>query len=219
MVNFEVAPEVLARHLPAGTELDRWNGRVLMSVVGFRFLRTRVLGLAIPFHRDFDELNLRFYVKRKGPEGWRRGVVFVKEVVPRRAVAWIARLAYNEPYVARPMRHALGVSRAAYGWKSAGQWLRLTVEVEGPPAVPPEGSEEAFIAEHHWGYTRQRDGGTLEYRVEHPRWAVRRATASRLEGDVGGFYGPDFAPFLVRAPSSAFLAVGSEVTVHRGVRL
>lgn len=219
MLNYEVAPEILAAHVPAGTELDRWQGRTFMSVVGFRFLRTRVLGIGIPFHRDFEELNLRFYVRRKAQDGWRRGVVFVREVVPRRAVAWLARVLYNENYAAHPMRHAISGSRVAYQWRSGGRWHTLSLDPTGTPAVPHEDSEEAFITEHYWGYARQRDGGTVEYRVEHPRWPVRRAVTSNLDCDVAGFYGPAFAPALGGSPSSAFLAEGSAVSVHHGVRL
>ena len=219
MLNYEVAPEILADHVPAGTELDRWQGRTFVSVVGFRFLRTRVVGIGIPFHRDFEELNLRFYVRRKAQDGWRRGVVFVREVVPRRAVAWLARLLYNESYAAHPMRHTITASRVTYQWRSGGRWHTLSLDPTGAPEVPHEDSEEAFITEHYWGYARQRDGGTVEYRVEHPRWPVRRAVTSNLDCDVAGFYGPAFAPALGGSPSSAFLADGSAVSVHHGVRL
>src|SRR5918996_5117390 len=107
MLNYEVDPQVLARRVPPGTELDIWQGRALVSVVGFRFLRTRVLGLPIPFHRDFEEVNLRFYVRRQAEDGWRRGVVFIKEIAPRWAIATVARVVYNENYAARPMRHRI----------------------------------------------------------------------------------------------------------------
>jgi uncharacterized protein YqjF (DUF2071 family) len=219
MLNYEVDPGILAGHVPAGTELDRCNGRTLVSVVGFRFLRTRVLGIGVPFHRDFEELNLRFYVRRKAEEGWRRGVVFVREVVPRRAVALLARLLYNENYLACPMRHAITPGRVSYGWRSGGRWHELSLDSEGEPVLPAEGSEEKFITEHYWGYARQRDGGTVEYRVEHPRWPVRRAARAALDCDVVAFYGSTFATPLSGAPSSAFLAEGSPVTVHGGVRL
>jgi uncharacterized protein len=219
MLNYEVDPGILAGHVPAGTELDRWNGRTLVSVVGFRFLRTRVLGIGVPFHRDFDEVNLRFYVRRRAEEGWRRGVVFVREVVPRRAVAWLARLLYNENYAAYPMRHAITPGRVSYGWRSGGRWNELSLNSEGEPVLPAQGSEEKFITEHYWGYARQRDGGTVEYRVEHPRWSVRRAARAALDCDVAGFYGPVFAPALGPLPSSAFLAEGSAIAVRRGVRL
>ncbi len=227
MLNYEADPAMLASLVPVGTELDAWNGRTFVSVVGFRFLDTRVRGIAIPRHRDFEELNLRFYVRRRATDGWRRGVVFVKEVVPRRAIAWVARRLYNENYFAMPMRHAIASTphpaaptrRAAYEWLHHGRWHRLTVDVDGAPAVPDDDSEEAFITEHYWGYARQRDGGTVEYQVEHPRWTVWRAAAATLDCDVTSFYGATFAPLLGGAPSSAFLADGSPVIVRRGVRL
>ena len=89
MVNYEVDPALVRALVPAGTELDLWSGRCLVSVVGFQFLETRVLGLALPFHRNFEEVNLRFYVRRTVGDEARRGVVFVKEIVPRRAIAWM----------------------------------------------------------------------------------------------------------------------------------
>src|SRR5690348_18142677 len=90
LLQYVVDPAVLLPLVPLGTELDSWEGRTLVSMVGFRFLRVRVLGASILFHTDFDEVNLRFYVRRRVAEGWRRGVVFVREIVPRRAVALVA---------------------------------------------------------------------------------------------------------------------------------
>ncbi len=222
MLNYEIDPALLAPLVPQGTELDAWNGRTFASVVGFRFLDTRVRGLAIPRHRNFEELNLRFYVRRKALDGWRRGVVFVKEIVPRRAIAWVARTLYNENYFALPMRHRLEAAsprRATYEWFHGGRWNALALEFEGSPSLPADDSEETFITEHYWGYARQRDGGTVEYKVEHPRWSVWRAAAATLDCDIASFYGPEFAACLCGTPSSAFLADGSAVTVRRGLRL
>lgn len=225
MLNYEVDPAVLAPLVPIGTELDRWQGRALVSVVGFHFRRTRVLGLAIPFHVHFEEVNLRFYVRREGPEGLRRGVVFIKEIVPRAAIAWVARTLYNENYVALPMRHTVEgddadvTRRVAYEWRHAGRWCRAGVSVRGVAQIPPADSEATFITEHYWGYARQRDGGTVEYQVEHPQWSVSAATDSAFECDVTALYGAPFASALAGPPASAFLADGSAVTVRRGVRL
>ena len=223
MLNYEIEPAVLRPFVPAGTELDTWGGRTFVSVVGFRFLRTRVRGVPVPGHRDFEELNLRFYVRRVAADGPRRGVVFVKEAVPRRAIAWLARAVYNENYCALPMRHDVagsnGTVRAAYEWFHAGRWHALRLEAAGAPSVPTDDSEEAFITEHYWGYARQRDGGTVEYRVEHPRWAVWRATAASPDCGVAAFYGPAFSPYLCGVPTSAFIADGSPIVVRRGVRL
>jgi uncharacterized protein YqjF (DUF2071 family) len=220
MLNYEVAPELLAPLVPAGTEIDRWDGRVYVSLVGFLFLKTRVLGVPIPFHRDFEELNLRFYVTREAGGEVRRGVVFVKEIVPRWAIATVARVVYNENYVSMPMRHKVDPpTTVAYEWRHAGRWGRLAVDVEGAARPLEPGSEAEFITEHYWGYARQRDGGTMEYRVEHPPWRVWEAHSSALECDAEALYGAGFAAALARPPVSTFLAEGSPITVRRGVRI
>ncbi|AKQ67504.1 hypothetical protein A176_004416 [Myxococcus hansupus] len=227
MLNYEVAPEVLRPLVPRGTELDTWQGRTYASMVGFRFLETRVRGLPVPFHQNFDEVNLRFYVRHLASDGWRRGVVFVKEIVPRQAIATVARVLYNEPYVALPMRHVVemdgaesgAAGRVEYAWKAGGRWQHLSATTRGAPVASEPGSEAEFITEHYWGYTAQRDGGCAEYRVEHPRWSVWSVDASQLEVDVEGMYGKQFVPFLHGKPSSAFVADGSAVAVYPGARL
>ena len=219
MINYEVDPSLLRVRVPPGTMLDDWNGRCFVSVVGFQFLDTRILGLPVPLHRDFVEVNLRFYVRRIVNGETRRGVVFVKEIVPHRAIAWVANTVYNEHYVAMPMSSETSRDRVAYTWTHRGRLSRLGVSFDGDPSCPMNDSEEAFITEHYWGYARQRDGSTMEYQVEHPRWAVWRGKASALDCDVTALYGPDFVTALSGRPSSAFLADGSEVIVRSGVRL
>jgi uncharacterized protein len=219
MLNYEVDPKVLASFVPAGTELDSWNGKVFVSVVGFLFQNTHVLGIPIPFHRNFEEVNLRFYVRRKADDGWRRAVVFIKELVPRFAIAFTARAIYNEPYLALPMSHQIDSNSAAYFWRFNGKENFLKVVVQGDAQPLLEGSEQEFMTEHYWGYTAQREGSTLEYRVEHPRWRVWNAQAAELHCDVAGHYGEQFCNTLNQPPSSAFLAEGSEVKVYKGVKI
>jgi uncharacterized protein YqjF (DUF2071 family) len=219
MLNYEVDPGVLLPLMPTGTELDTWQDRTYVSVVGFLFLRTRVLGLPVPFHVNFEEVNLRFYVRREGADGLRRGVVFVKEIVPRWAIAAIARWVYGERYVALPMDHDLKPDALGYGWRRNGRREGLVARSIGASRELTEGSEEEFITEHYWGYTAQRDGGTVEYAVEHPRWSVRDAGEAHLDADVAALYGPSFEPFLRGEPRSAFVADGSPIVVRRGVRI
>jgi uncharacterized protein YqjF (DUF2071 family) len=227
MLNYLVEPSVLAPLVPAGTELDQWNGATFLSVVGFMFLDTRLFGIPIPFHRNFEEVNLRFYVRRRSPEGWRRGVVFVKELVPRMAVAWAARALYNEKYKAVPMSHRVdryasnSQNRASvsYSWQFRGQAQQMTILTEGESETIGAGTQQEFITEHYWGYSRQRSGGTLEYEVEHPKWRVWLATETHMECDIASLYGEVFKQFLSVPPASAFVADGSPVTVHRGVRI
>jgi len=219
MANYVVDPELLTAYLPYGTELDLWQGRCYVSLVGFMFLDTRVLGVGIPFHRHFEEFNLRFYVRFQQEGEWRRGVVFVKEVVPRPAIALVANQLYNEHYIALPMAH-LRKRRGAeerlveYRFRFRKRWnhLRVLAGTEAEHLAP--GSEAEFIAEHYWGCTRIDAGRTSLYKVEHPPWQVFPVRQCDLEIDAGGLYGPGFAELAEMEPSSVFLTKGSEVTVR-----
>lgn len=223
MLNYEIDPAILLPHIPAGTTLDAWNGKHYISVVGLLFVDTRLYGIPVPFHRDFEEINLRFYARRQVGDEIRRGVVFVKEIVPKRAITLVARAAYNENYVTMPVRHTAqrdaDAYSVAYRWGKPPADHSLSVRVHGDPAPLRDDSEEEFITEHYWGYAAQPNGGTLEYEVEHPRWRVWRARDAALNCDAARLYGGEFAPALTAAPASAFLAEGSPVIVRKGVRI
>jgi uncharacterized protein len=225
LLNYPCPAALLAPLVPAGTTLDTWQGETLVSLVGFRFADTRLRGWPIPFHRTFEEVNLRFYVRRLSEDGTlRRAVVFIRELVPRFAIATVARLVYNEPYLAVPMGHADTLSaerggEVAYTWRHAGGDYVVGARADGAAASLAPGSEAEFITEHYWGYTRQRDGGTLEYEVAHPPWQVWTAAASRFAGPAARLYGDAFAEVLAAPPRSAFVAVGSAVSVFSGRRL
>ena len=228
MLNYTVEPALLAPLVPSGTELDTWNGRHYVSMVGFMFLNTRVRGIPIPFHRNFEEVNLRFYVRSRGPEGWRRGVVFVKEIVPRFAIAAIARWVYNENYVAFPMANQRELDPTGtiseggmveYRWRSNGRWNTLSARTKGAPMPLGPGSEAEFIAEHYWGYAAQRDGGCVEYQVEHPPWRAWEVDQAVLDCDALALYGGGFAEALAQPPVSAFVAEGSPIVVRAGTRI
>lgn len=224
MLNYEVEPSLLNPYIPPGTTLDSFNGRTYFSLVGFRFCRTKLLGLLpVPFHSDFDEVNLRFYVRRKEDRDDRRGVVFIAEVVPRRAIATTARLAYGENYTCLPMKHRLetdGLNRTAeYQWQVGGQWCGLSARTAGLPTRPQEGSLEQFITEHYWGYSTQRTGGCVEYHVSHVPWQVWATDRAGFDGDASTLYGRELASVLQRPPECAFVADGSPVTVFTGNRI
>jgi uncharacterized protein len=223
ILNYEVAPDLLLGYVPKGTELDRWNEKTFVSLVGFRFVKTRVWGISVPFHSNFDEVNLRFYVRRFDGNQVRRGVVFIREIVPRWLIAAVARFVYNERYVALPMSHEIRLDVSAltveYSWKFRTSRNRIMVTRKGSPVLPANGSLEQFITEHYWGYAAQRDGGCVEYQVQHPPWKVWTVADANFEGDTEEFYGGELNAVLKRPPQSAFLAEGSGVSVHRGVRL
>lgn len=225
MLNYIVDRAPLEPLVPPGTLLDTYKGNAYVTVVAFRFLNTRVFGVPIPFHQDFEEVNLRFYVRRFDGNEWRRGVVFIREIVPKAAVAFVAQTFYNENYVSLPMRHEIATgpdgtfASAIFHWKSARGWNHINAKVAGPPRDFAPASPEEFITEHYWGYVRQKDGSVMEYEVEHPRWRIWPAHDAILDCDSDSLSGQALAVSLAKAPASAFVAEGSPVTVFKGVRL
>jgi uncharacterized protein YqjF (DUF2071 family) len=224
MPNYEVNPDLLHRYVPPGTVLDSFGGKTYMSLVGFRFSRTRLWGkIAVPFHTEFEEVNLRFYVRRRVGGEERRGVCFIAEIVPRTAIAWTARLVYGENYMQFPMEHRIARKETGklveYGWMARDWRNRLFLEAARELSCPGQGSLEQFITEHYWGYSRQRSGGSVEYRVAHVPWRAAVATSSGFEGNGTAIYGAAFAEILRGKPASAFLAEGSAVEVFSGEKV
>ena len=224
MAQYEVPPATLAPWLPQGLELDLFQGRCYVSLVGFLFDRVRIKGLAIPFHTRFEEVNLRFYVARTEPDDTRkRGVVFIREFVPRAAITLIANSLYEEPYATLPMRHTIasapGALTVSYSWRHQQSWHSLAVEADPTPQPIVPSSEEDFITEHYWGYTKRTHGATSEYGVQHPRWQVYPIRNFGGKADLAALYGPAFASLNDRPPASILLAEGSSVTVSTGTRL
>ncbi|MGV3540255.1 MAG: YqjF family protein [Rufibacter sp.] len=219
MANYKIDPSLLAKYLPAGTELDFWNGTCYVSLVGFLFLNTRVKGIAVPFHTNFEEVNLRFYVKRQEQGTYKRGVVFLKEIVLKPALAWVANTLYGEHYETRAMRHFWTAKPNAlevgYGWKNQ-QWYHLKVTAAPTPVPIGAGTEAEFIIEHYWGYTQRGRSKTSAYEVTHPRWEVYPVKNFSIDVDFGLSYGPDFSGLTSAAPVSVFLAEGSAITVKEG---
>jgi len=223
MANYDVDPEVLKPWLPKHTELDIWEGRCYVSLVGFLFVNTRLKGLKIPFHVNFEEMNLRFYVRYNDNGEWKRGVVFIKEIVPKRALSLVANILYGEPYETMPMSHAVNTTdetiAVGYGWKKNGRWNTFEVTAEKEPVDMEESSEAEFITEHFWGYTKRKRGYTSEYGVEHPRWQLYPMLSYRIDVDFRATYGEHFAFLQELEPVSVFLTEGSEIVVKGGRQL
>lgn len=217
MANYEVHPDLLKNFLPAKTELDVFNGHVYVSLVGFMFMNTRLLGMKIPFHINFEEVNLRFYVRYNDNGTWKRGTVFIKEIVPKPAISFIANMVYPENYCTKKMHHFFTEKdnelSTGYQWKHHNKWNRLEAVTEKTAAPMQPGSKEEFIAEHYWGYSKYTDTITYEYNVQHPAWQVYDVREYIIDCDFGSLYGEEFAGLQNLNPDSVFMAAGSEVSV------
>jgi uncharacterized protein YqjF (DUF2071 family) len=223
MVNYTLPSSVLLPYLPAHTELDLIDGQAIASMVGFMFTDVRIKGLRIPFHDHFEEVNLRFYVKHKTNDGWRRGVVFISEIVPKPAITFVANTLYGEHYETLKMRHSFNsrgnTQDIAYEWNRKGVWQKLSVSAERQTQEMAVGSEEEFITEHYFGYTKLKSGKTSEYGVEHPRWQVYPIIKFEASLDFELNYGKDFALMNGLSPRSVLLAEGSAIQVLGGRKL
>ena len=220
MVNYEVDPEILKPYLPKGTELDLYQGKCLVSLVGFMFLETRILGVKFPFHKNFEEFNLRFYVRYLENGVWKRGTVFISEIVPKYMIPLVANTLYREHYKRYPMKHSIssdnGLLKVSYSFKIKNNWNAVSAEA-ATPAIPfSSNSLEEFITEHYWGYNRWNERTTLEYGVEHPQWLTYPVKTININCRFEDIYPEEFIPFLYKPYHSALLAEGSEILVRKG---
>lgn len=218
IANYIIDPKVLDKYVPPGTELDLWNGNCYVSLVGFMFKNTRILGIKVPFHINFEEVNLRFYVKRFEMNEWKRGVVFIKEIVPKPALSFVANTVYKEHYETLPMQHKWEDHEKTrvvqYQWRKNDLWQSFEVKAELEPQEILENSETEFITEHYWGYAKTSETTSNEYEVTHPKWEHYPVIKSNINVDYGLVYGEEFNFINKLSPSSVMLAEGSNITVE-----
>jgi uncharacterized protein len=219
MLNYKVDPLVLSAYLPAKTELDFWNDSCYVSLVGFMFKNVKVKGMKIPFHINFPEVNLRFYVRYKEDNKWKRGVVFISEIVPKPAITFIANTLFHEHYKTLPMKYSRVRAGSSivitYQWKKNKHWNKIEVIAGSEPAPLATGSMEEFITEHFWGYSSINKNKTGEYHVDHPRWDIYRIEKYVVDCNFAGVYGNDFSFLQSQTPDSVFMAEGSPVSVFK----
>lgn len=223
MINYTIDPTILEEYVPFGTELDIWKGQCFVSVIGFMFLNTKLLGIPVPFHKNFEEVNLRFYVKRFDDGVWKRGVVFVKEIVPKYTLAWVANTVYKENYEALPMRHKWETKsdhqNIEYSWKTGTKWNSILFKAGLNKVEIEEGSKSEFITEHYWGYAKVNERTTNEYEVTHPKWNAYPVLDSKIDIDFESVYGNQFKFLQDCTPDSLILAEGSHITVEPKKRI
>ena len=225
MFNYEVDPAILTAHLPPFTAIDYYDGKALVSVVGFLFNNTKVMGIKWPGHANFEEVNLRYYIKHFDGNKYKRGVGFVSEIVPKYMIATLANKLYNEHYSVAKMQHNIALENdhiaVEYSWKQKDvNWNTLNVKALADPEDIKRGSAEEFIFEHYNGYNKLNATTTIEYSLKHPVWQVYPVTDYSINCDVEKLYGKAFVPFIQdQKPHSVFLAKGSEVFVKMPVKI
>jgi hypothetical protein len=217
MANYAISPELLKPYLPNGVELDLYEEKTYVSLVGFLFKQTSLFKLPIPFLGTFEEINLRFYVKKVEGDIIKRGVVFINETVPYKLVAWLANKLYKEHYIAISTKNKIDITarfkKIQYQWKINKEWNHIAVDTAKENEEMLPGSIEEFIFEHYYGYTKINSGLSQEYKVDHPRWQVNKVLDYSIHCDFKAMYGSDFAFLSNHQPDSVIVAEGSPVTV------
>lgn len=222
IANYVVDKTILQKYLPYKTELDTWNGDCYASLIGFMFLKTKLKGLPIPFHQNFEEVNIRFYVRYKENGTWKRGVTFIKEIVPKRALTFVANTIYNEKYETMPMKHAWSLAdnkfEVEYNWKKV-RWNSFKITADATQLPLLKNSKEEFITEHYWGYTQAGPNLCSAYEVQHPRWNMYKVLDHSIDVDFEKIYGAEFSFLETSKPASVMLAEGSEIIVKSAFKI
>jgi uncharacterized protein len=217
MANYSIDPAVLKSYLPNKTELDLYKGICYVSLIGFMFENTKLLGIKIPFHVNFEEVNLRFYVRYNDNGQWKRGAVFIKEIVPKPAISIIANVLYHEKYSTMRMKHFFTKNNKeinlGYHWKHKGKWNKLEATASTEAVPMQSDSAEEFIAEHYWGYSKYNAQTTCEYAVRHPSWKVHTVKKYLIDCDFTALYGEQFSFLQEAKPDSVFMAQGSAISI------
>lgn len=223
MANYIVPQELLLPFLPYKTQLNLFEGEAYVSLVGLMFLNTKVFGISVPLHENFEEVNLRFYVKFSDHGNWKKGVVFIKEIVPKRAVSFIANNVYGENYETMRMKHFhydngdnLSVG---YEWKFNNEWNKLSAIAEKRANKIIPDSCECFFADHYWGFTRYANNKTYHYNVEHPVWQTFKVISHDIKCDFGALYGDQFAFLNNLNPKKVLMTKGSQINIHHKMEL
>ncbi|MEZ4853489.1 YqjF family protein [Flavobacterium sp.] len=224
LINYEIEASLLEKYVPKGTEIDFYNGKCYISLVGFLFQNTKLLGIKIPFHTNFEEVNLRFYVKRFENGEWKRGVVFIKEIVPKPALTWVANTVYKEHYQTLPMKHSITENKNlntdfVYQWKTKNKWNTILMETKDNAIEIESGTTSEFITEHYFGYTKYNENKTFEYEVKHPKWQQKEIIQTVIDVDFKATYGNEFEFLNYQNPASTIFAIGSEISVENKNRI
>lgn len=217
MANYEVEPSILKSYIPKGVELDFYKYKTYISLVGFMFKKTSLFGVPIPLFGSFEEINLRFYVRKIEGKKIKKGVVFVNETVPFKIVALLANKLYKEHYISIPTKNNINIGvhkYINYEWKMKDKWNSISVQSDTNKYKIEPSSMEEFIFERYFGFTKLSSNSTQEYGIHHPKWMTNKILNKKIDCDFGLMYGDAFSSLNYQAPSSIFIAEGSQVSVN-----
>lgn len=218
MANYAVPKELLLPYVPYKTELDFFESETYVTLAGFMFLNTQMLGFDIPFHSNFEEVTLRFYVKSTRGLAAKRGVVFIKEIVPKYAITLLANTVFGQNYMTLKMKsfhQDMGDHmETAYEWKHLDKWNKLTAKAGKRSTPIRQNRFNEFIADHYYGFRKNGETKTYQYEVEHELWETFNVIDYSVNCDFGSLFGNEFSILNKEKPKSVFMLKGSEIRIH-----
>jgi uncharacterized protein len=219
MANYAVPKELLLPYVPYKTELDFFEGETYVTLAGFMFLNTQMLGFDVPFHSNFEEVTLRFYVRSNHSLAAKRGVVFIKEIVPKYAITLLANTVFGQNYTTLKMKsfhQDMGdYMETGYEWKYQDKWNKLTAKAVKRSTPIRQNNFNEFIADHYYGYRKNGETKTYQYEVEHEHWETFNVIEYSVDCDFGSLFGKEFSILNKEKPKSVFMLKGSEIRIHQ----
>ena len=217
--NYVVDPSILEKHIPNGTVLEAHNGKYFVSLVAFRYCETRLLNVRVPYHNIFEEINLRFYVKREiTPGNWRSEVAFTKLFFPKTALTLVAKHIYKENYETKKMRHNWSDNGnelfTSYGLKK-NRWHSFDLVSDKKSSPIFSNTSEDFFSKHYWGTSKINRKSCTIYKIDHPVWESHKVLRSNISFDFNTVFGAEFKHLTNTEPDSTHLFNGSKVLVHK----
>lgn len=218
-MNYIISPEILENYLPAYTIIDYFKGNCFTSLVGFPFRNVEIAGMKIPFYTDFEEINLRFYVKRFDGTTWRKGTVFISEIANKSALKFLANSFLHEKYQTLETRQEIKENseliETKYSWRTWMNWQFLNLISEKPSESVAEGTEAHFIMDRSSGYQKYDTATTNEYGISHPKWNIYPIRSFDINVDFEESFDSNFPVLNETLPHSVILARGSSVAVKQ----
>ena len=207
-LHWPMAAAVLRPHLPAGLELETFDGSAWLGVVPFRMARTRLRWLPpVPTTHTFPEINLRTYVRAGG----RSGVWFFSLDAASRLAVESARLGFGLPYFAARMACRRDGECVHYhsertDWRGPAASFRGDWRPVGSFAPAVRGTLLHFLVERYCMFVSRR-GRLMCGEVAHAPWQLAAAEVRLEANDMTRLLGCE----LLGPPVSALVAAPLDV--------
>jgi uncharacterized protein len=206
--HWPVDADSLRSRIPAGFELDLFDGQAWLAIVPFHMSNVAPRGVpALPWISAFPELNVRTYVRVND----KPGVYFFSLDAANPVAVGVARLLVHLPYYAASMTVEEHAGRIHYRSRRRRGPLSADASDKAPATfvgdyrptgdlhAPVRGTLEYFLTERYCLYTVDNSFRGFRLDIHHPPWPLQPAEAVISENtmaEAAGIRLPSMAPLL-----------------------